>query len=107
MVKPVRLLRSACGVTTSDLGLTAEAVYFYPHFFCQTVGFFIHIPHGDGDKVFWSSADRQLAVADGFSSPVLIKMVAEVRSMLMMHLRVGAGRKILRHFQCLTPLCEG
>jgi hypothetical protein len=106
MVKLVRLLHGACGVSASDLVLTAEAVYLYPHFFCEIMGFFIRIPHGDGDKVFWSSVVRQLAVADGSSSPVLIKMVVDVRSMLMMRLRVGAGREILLHFQCLTPLMK-
>jgi hypothetical protein len=77
-----------------------------PPLFCEIMGFFIRIPHGDGDKVFWSSVVRQLAVADGSSSPVLIKMVVDVRSMLMMRLRVGAGREILLHFQCLTPLMK-
>jgi hypothetical protein len=42
------------------------------------VGFFIHIPHGDGDKVFQSSVVQQLAVADDFSSAFLIKMVVDV-----------------------------
>jgi hypothetical protein len=45
-----------------------------------------------------------LAVADDFSSPFLIKIVVDVRSTLMMCLRVGSRREILRHFQCLTPL---
>jgi hypothetical protein len=33
-------------------------------------------------------------------------MVADVRSTLMMHLRVDAGREILRYFQCLMPLVK-
>jgi hypothetical protein len=62
-----------------------------PPLFCEIVGFFVRIPQGDGGKVFRSSAVRQLAVTDGFSSPFLIKMVADVCSTLMMCLRVGAG----------------
>jgi hypothetical protein len=45
-------------------------------------------------------------VAGGFSSPFLIKMATDVRSTLMMCLRVRAGHEILRHFQCLTPLVK-
>jgi hypothetical protein len=95
VVRPVRLLRGACGVSTSDLGLVAKVVYLYPHFFYETVGLFIRIPHGDGYKVFQSPAAQQLSMVDGSSSPFSVKMVPDVHSSLMMHLRVGAGHEIL------------
>jgi hypothetical protein len=41
-------------------------------------------------------------VADGSFSPFLIKMVSDVRLMLMMCLRV----EILLYFQCLTSLVK-
>jgi hypothetical protein len=80
VVEPVRLLDVACGVFALDLCLAAEVVYLYPYFFCETVGCFVRTLHGDEDKVFRLSPVRQLAVADGVSSPFLIKMVADVRS---------------------------
>jgi hypothetical protein len=81
----VRLLRGTFGVFASDLG-AVEVVYFYPRFFCEIVGFFDRIPHGDGDKVLLAAV-RQLVVANDFSSPFLIKMVA-LHSMLIMGLGV-------------------
>jgi hypothetical protein len=59
---------------------------FLPPLFCEIVGFFDRIPHGDGDKVLLAAV-RQLVVANDFSSPFLIKMVA-LHSTLIMGLGV-------------------
>jgi hypothetical protein len=71
--------------------------------FCESVD---DISYGDTDKFFWLSDVRQRTAADDFSSPVLLKMVADACSMLMMRLSGVAGCEFLRHFQCLTPLVK-
>jgi hypothetical protein len=45
--------------------------------------------------VTWYSAVRQLAAANGLSSPVRIKMATNACSTRMMRLKDGAGRRIL------------
>jgi hypothetical protein len=49
----------------------------------------------------------QPPVTDGFSSPPVLKTMANIRSTFMMHLGVVARCEILRHCQGLTPLVEG
>jgi hypothetical protein len=70
------------------------------------VGFLVGIPYGGDDMVFRSLAVRQAVAADDFSSPVRIKTAVDARSTPMMRLGDGAGREILRLFQCLTPLVK-
>jgi hypothetical protein len=89
------------GSRSSGAGRFSLSPLFY-----ETVGFFIGIPHDGGNMVFRSLAVRQPAAADGLSSPVQIKMVADARSTPMIWLRDDAGHEILRFFQHLTPLVK-
>jgi hypothetical protein len=71
--------------------------------FCESVD---GTSYGDADKFFWSSDVRQPTAADDFSSPVLLKMVADACSTLTIRLNGVVGCEFLRHFQCLTPLVK-
>ena len=80
--------------------------------FCERVGLF-GIPMGfrgraasvvgGGGRVFPTSVVR-LAAVDLASSPVLLKMAADVHSTSTMCFSMGAGCWLLRHQNALTPL---